>query len=538
MNADLLIRAGAIYSMDGHRGVYRAVAVKGERIVGVTNDPTGLDHLISAPGTRVVDDAALTLLPAFFDNHHHVGEASQNSLLVDVSDVRSIDEFVDRLQRRASVTPEGQWIRSSNDWNQDQFVERRLPNALDLDRATTRHPVLCRRGGHMAIVNSMAMRVSNIDRQTPDPTGGKLGHTPDGEPDGILEGGAQYVLLHVPAPALEEQIGALRKWCERLASVGLGGARDALVDADLLRLYRAALERESLPVRIRLMPLVFPRGSVADRIASIDALQEWRDLNTPQLGTWGLKFVLDGGPENGALSQPYASDPTYTGKLNWDPAEIEQVMSAAVERGWRIGTHAIGDVTVRTLLDVYERILAKFPDTRAGALVIEHAFLADAEQRARAIRLGVWVTVQHALLYRLGATLRKLWGEARTREVMPVRAWLDEGAQLSAGSDYPIGSYNPLDTVWGMVTRQTEQVGVQGADYAIDRETAVWLAGAGTAQLLGESASLGSIQAGRFADMVAFRADPLRCPLDDLRSLRPAWTLVGGRVANGDFPGS
>ena len=153
----------------------------------------------------------------------------------------------------------------------------------------------------------------------------------------------------------------------------------------------------------------------------------------------------------------------------------------------------------------------------------------------RAIRLGVWITVQHPLLYALGGSLLKLWGAERTQDVMPVRAWLDEGAQLSAGTDYPIGTYSPLETVWGMTTRQTDQVGVQGPEYAVDRATAVWLAGAATANLLCESTSLGSIQPGHFADLVAYHSDPLTCPLDELRRLRPAWTLVGGRVIYGQL---
>jgi predicted amidohydrolase YtcJ len=116
---------------------------------------------------------------------------------------------------------------------------------------------------------------------------------------------------------------------------------------------------------------------------------------------------------------------------------------------------------------------------------------------------------------------------------MPVRVWLDEGGWLSAGTDYPIGAYSPLDTIWALATRQTESAGVQGPEHAIDRAAAVWLATAGTAELLGESDRLGSIEPGHFADLVAFRSDPLRCPLDDLRRLRPGFTLVGGRPVSG-----
>jgi predicted amidohydrolase YtcJ len=516
--------------MDAQRSTYRAVAIKGDRITAVSPDPHGLDAAIT-PATRVIDDARLAVLPAFFDNHLHLAEASSSSLFVQVGAATSIREFVDLVAERAARTPAGEWIQTSNDWNQEQFAEKRLPTAADLDGASEDHPVVARRGGHLAVVNSVALRLSHIDRDTPDPMGGRLGRTAEGDPNGVLEGGAQYALLHVPPPPLDAQLAGLRDWCERLAATGLGGIRDPLVNAEQLRLYRTALERDMLPIRIRPMPLISPYASTADPIAQIDAFGEWLGWGNNLVRTWGLKIVLDGGPESGALDEPYASDPTYSGQLNWDPAELTRVVGAAVERGWRVGTHAIGDRTVRTLLDAYERVLTDHPSTPPGTLVIEHGFLANREQRARAIRLGVWVTVQHALLYRLAASLIKLWGPERTREVMPVSDWLKEGAHLSAGTDYPIGWYAPLDTLWGMVTRQTEAAGVQGPDYTVDRVTAAWLSTAGTARLLGESDRLGTIGPGFLADLVVLPSDPLTCSVDALRELKPVLTLVGGRQA-------
>jgi predicted amidohydrolase YtcJ len=113
---------------------------------------------------------------------------------------------------------------------------------------------------------------------------------------------------------------------------------------------------------------------------------------------------------------------------------------------------------------------------------------------------------------------------------MPVKAWLDEGAELSAGSDYPIGFYEPVRTVWGLVTRQTESVGVQGPEYAIDRETALRLATVAGAHLSNEQSRLGPLAPGRLADLVAFRTDPMTCEIDELPELKPVITMVGGRA--------
>jgi predicted amidohydrolase YtcJ len=526
---DTVVRAQTIYSLAPDRTVQRALAIRGGRVLAASPDPTAFDGDV-ARGTSVLDVRSLTILPAFFDNHNHLGEASRNNLFVAVGKATSIAEMVELIRRRAAQTPPGEWIQTSNDWHEDRFVEHRLPTAADLDAATTSHPVVARRGGHLAVVNSEALRISGITRDTPDPPGGSLGHTSSGDPDGVLVGGAQYALLRIPAPALDEQLEQLRIRSEAFAALGLGGVRDPLVSGEDMQLYRMALEHGGLPLRVRAMPLMSPDGSVAERLRRLDALDEWRNFGDDRIRTWGLKFVMDGGPESGALDAPYANNAAFSGQLNWDPSEMEQVVGAAVARGWRVGAHAIGDRAVRVLLDVYEHVLTGNPATPPGRLAIEHAFLANAEQRARAIRLGVAVTVQHPLLYALADSLDHFWGPARTREIMPVRAWLDEGGDLSAGSDYPIGSCAPLETVWGMVTRQTAARGVQGLEQSVDRETAMRLAISGTARLLDESDRCGTLEPGKYADLVAFDADPMTCPIDELRTLRPVFTIVGGRV--------
>ena len=140
------------------------------------------------------------------------------------------------------------------------------------------------------------------------------------------------------------------------------------------------------------------------------------------------------------------------------------------------------------------------------------------------------MTIQHPLLYTLGSVLLYGWGEQRTREIMPVRAWLEEGASLSAGTDHPVSSFNPLLALWGMVTRGTLKAGIQGPEYAIDQYRAVQLYTVAGAQLNAESHRRGALQPCRLADLVAFRSNPITCPIDDLPSLRPIFTMVGGRA--------
>ena len=224
--------------------------------------------------------------------------------------------------------------------------------------------------------------------------------------------------------------------------------------------------------------------------------------------------------------------PSFRGHAFWEPDDFEQVVEHAVGRGWRIGCHAVGDCAVRRVLDAYERVAARHPGLPPGTLVIEHAFLADAQTRARAVRLGVGITVQHPLLYSLGGNLVRYWGEDRASQVMPVRAWMDEGALIAAGSDCNVSFFDPLLSIWGLVTRGTRTVGVQGPESRVDTYTAIWLYTAAGGRLLREDDRVGTLASGAFADIVGFRGDLMDAPVDDLPSRRPALTVVGGRAVH------
>ena len=233
-----------------------------------------------------------------------------------------------------------------------------------------------------------------------------------------------------------------------------------------------------------------------------------------------------------ATEQPYADDPSFSGHLNWNPDDFARTVEFAVARGWRVATHAVGDRTVRTVLDAYERVIATHPELAPGTLAIEHAMLAPAEQRARAVRLGVAITVQHNLLYTFGGEMLQRWGPERTATALPVRSWLEAGAIVSAGTDavYPV---NPMLSLWGMVTRGTAEVGFQGPEEGIDREDALRLMTVASVDLARELDRRGTLEVGKLADFVAYRVDPLACELDQLPALEPVLTVVGGRAVHG-----
>ena len=181
-------------------------------------------------------------------------------------------------------------------------------------------------------------------------------------------------------------------------------------------------------------------------------------------------------------------------------------------------------------------MLKENPSLPKGALVLEHGGLSPAKERARAIAMGIPVTVQHPLLHDLAFGLIAGLGTKRTADVFPVREWLQEGALVGAGSDYPVGEYDAMMSVWGMVTRQT-RAGVLGPEHAIDATSAIRLYTVDAARVIGETDRLGTLEPGRLADVVAYSSDPMSIPADQLRSLRPTFTMVGGHIISGSVRG-
>ncbi|MEU6657611.1 amidohydrolase [Streptomyces sp. NPDC046821] len=525
--ADLLIRAGAVHTLVPGMAPQRALAVRGDRIVAVSEDLNGLDPMASSR-TAVHDLPGATVLPAFDDTHTHLVFAAHAAHDVPVHQARTIPEFLDLIRQRAAVTPEGEWIRTTTNWQELNLAERRMPTARELDRATHRHPVLVKRGGHNDVVNTYALRLAGITEDTPVPPGGVIGRDADGHLDGrLIDNALPLVERLLPAPDQARRIDGLRLAGAQYAASGIGTVRDCAVTPDDYRVLLAAREAGALNIRVRALISALGLTDAGQAEDLLDAMEEWRYGSDPWLGVWGVKFGLDGGLEAGATEEPYACDHTFSGTLMWEPDALVAAVEAVVRRGWRVGTHAYGDRAVRVLLDVYERVLERNPGLPAGMLVMEHGGLAGPEQRARAVKLGIPVTIQQPLLHDTAEVEEGFWGPERVARIFPARGWVDLGAQVSAGSDFPVGQFGAMRSVWGMTTRQTV-IGVKGPEYAISYAEALALHTTQAARLNGEEHLRGRLTPGRLADFTVWDRDPGLCVDEALRDLAPTHTFVGG----------
>ncbi|MFF3579395.1 amidohydrolase [Streptomyces mirabilis] len=527
--ADLVIRADAVHTLVPGQAPQRALAVRGDRIAALSPDPNGLDHWVTAR-TTVHDLPGATVLPAFDDTHTHLIYAALGAHDVPVHQARTIPEFLDLIRQRAEVTPEGEWIRTTTNWQELNLAERRMPTAAELDRATDRHPVLVKRGGHNDIVNTYGLRLAGISEDTPVPPGGVIGRDADGRLDGrLIDNALGLVERLVPAPDRSQRIDGLRLATSQYAATGIGTVRDCAVTPEDYKVLLAARESGALSTRVRALISALGLTGAAQVEDLLDVMEDWRYDSDPWLRVWGVKFGFDGGLEAGATEEPYACDHSFSGTLTWEPDALVEAVEAVVRRGWRVGTHAYGDRAVRILLDVYERVLSRNPGLPAGTLVMEHGGLAGPEQRARAVELGIPVTIQQPLLHDTAEVEEGFWGPERVARLFPARGWIDLGAQVSAGSDFPVGQFGAMRSVWGMTTRQTV-IGVKGPEHAISYQEALALHTTNAARLCGDQSLRGTLTPGRLADLTVWDQDPAHCPSDALRDLNPTHTIVGGLV--------
>ena len=314
--AAMLIRAGAIHTMGRDRTPMRSIAIGDGKVLAVGKGPHELDALVGKD-TQVIDDPGLTLLPGFIDTHTHLIFAADDVHDVPVGEAKDIDEFVELIRKRAATTPKGEWIRTSSAWNEWNLAEKRMPVASDLDKATSEHPVLVRRGGHNLVLNSYAMRLAGITRQTPTPKGGIIVKDVAGNPNGWLIDSAKGLAEKIlPKESPEQRIEDLRLASLDYAVHGITTVRDAYVMEDELGLLRTALQRGALQVRVRAMiGIGFTSRSPDQLPAWIDRIAAQAASGDDRLRVWGLKFVIDGGAENAATEEPYVGRPDFRGQL-------------------------------------------------------------------------------------------------------------------------------------------------------------------------------------------------------------------------------
>ena len=527
--ADLIITNASVRTMDPQRPRAEALAIAGNRILAV-GDSRQIAALAGA-NTRVIDARGRLVLPGFNDAHLHFLSGGFQLSNVDLRDAATQDEFAARIRRHVATLPRGRWM-TGGDWDHERWPTNALPTRQLLDPFTPDTPVFVSRlDGHMALANSLALKLAGVTKATKDPAGGLLVRDPKtGEPTGVLKDAAMALVNKViPPDTFDEKLAAARAATEHAARLGVTSVQDMSAGSDV-GVYQELLHRGELKTRLyALWPL--PRW---DRLAATGVRAAF---GGDMLRTGGLKGFSDGslGSSTALFFDPYVDAPDTRGlpgdEMFPEGAMLKRVLEAD-RAGLQVVIHAIGDRANHEILSVFEAV-AKTNGPRDRRFRIEHAQHLRAEDIARFGRGEIIASMQPYHCADDGRWAEKRIGPQRAKGTYAFRSLLDSGATLAFGSDWTVAPLDPIQGIAAAVTRRTldgKHPDGWVPEQKITVEEAVRAFTLGSARAEFTDTAKGSLTPGKLADLVVLSDDLFSIPPTAIEKARVVLTVMDGRI--------
>ena len=531
IKADAVYMNGIIYTVDDKNPKVSAMAIKGDRFLFAGSDAGARKYI--GGGTRVIDLNGRTVLPGLIDAHIHFSGIGEAKMRLDAF-WKPKQEILDAVAAAHKKAKKGEWIQGRG-WNQEVWTPAVFPTKEDLDKVSPDIPVyLGRTDGHAAWVNTKALEIAGITKDTPNPTGGEIIKDAKGEPTGVLVDTARGLVTSKIAPlSREKMIEGLQLAQEELLSNGLTGGHDAGCDLAMIDTLKSLYESGKLYVRLYAR-LRIPDGSTS--------LHEEFYTKGKQVGLYGhrltvrgIKISVDGalGSRGALMLAPYSDRKDgWLGNQRVTEERLYAQVKKAREAGFQVSTHAIGDAGNREVLNAYDKVLKEMPDPD-HRYRIEHAQVVSLEDIPRFAKLGVIPSMQtvHATSDKNMAENRV--GPERIKGAYAWRKFLNTGVVIPNGTDAPVELINPFHGLFAAVTRQSRDGQPPGGWYLEEKMTreealksyTIWAAYAAF-----EEKIKGSIQPGKLADFVVIDRDYMNCGESEIKDIRALQTVVGGKL--------
>ena len=530
---DTIFINGNIRTMDeaGPRAEALAVECGKIRRVGSTDEIREL----AGSARQVIDLAGRTVFPGFIDVHNHFG---LYAFLIDQADCRPAagcvrgSDVIEALREKARTTPAGRWIMG---WGYAPYLlaDKKELNRADLDLVSTEHPIcLVHVSVHGAVVNSRALAELGFTKDTPDPPGGLIHRSETGEPNGILSESAFMNPLFFANPSIqmkmmaaydrEQRVEMMQRCAAAYHRLGIVGAHDPFVDAQVLRTYQEAAAGGCFPFRM----YAYILNEWADPLIRVGIP---RGFGSDLVKVGAIKLFLDGGMSSrtAAVFEPYHGGGGGTGILNYDQAALDAQIRKFDRAGYQISVHAQGDRALAMLLQAFDRTIDPGNPLRHH---IVHAGNLTAEQIDRVAELGLYITSQANFFSLLGDGFIEAYGPERSQMLYRFKTIIQKGIRFALSSDCPVAEPNPLIGVRDAVLRRTAGGEIIGPDECLTAEKAFSLYTREAAWFSHEEEEKGVLAEGRLADLVVLDTDPLEMEIEKITDCRVTMTVVGGRT--------
>ncbi|MFW6160417.1 MAG: amidohydrolase [Acidobacteriota bacterium] len=539
--ADLVLVNGKIVTLDESRPEVQALAVKDGIIVAVGNG-NDIEPYISEK-TTVIDLEGKLAVPGFIDSHAHFTSIGRARLSLDLRQAQRWEEIVNLVREAADKAKPGEWILGRG-WHQDKWDQPPeqnidgLPFHHELSLVSPENPVLLTHAsGHSSLSNAKAMELAGITKETPNPEGGEILKDSQGNPIGAFRETAQRLIERALARSREarspEQIETERKRVIELAdqeclAKGITSLHDAGASFEIIDLYKEFVQEEKLGIRLYAM--------VNESNEKLKArLSQYRiiGLGDNHLTVRAIKRLIDGalGAHGAWLFDPYADLPSSTG-LNTTPVDIiRETALIAIENGFQLCVHAIGDRANREILNIYEEAFNAFPEKQDLRWRVEHAQHLHRDDIPRFGMLGVIASMQGIHCTSDGPWVLKRLGYQRAEEGAYVwRKLLDTGAVICNGTDAPVEDVDPIPSFYASVTRKMKNGTTFFPEQIMTREEALRSYTINGAYASFQEDILGSLQRGKLADITVLSKDIMTCPEEEILETQVLYTMVGGKV--------
>ena len=508
--ADLILKNANVITMDPRQPTAELVAIKGNRILLVAGNEK-LEQVAGAK-TKIIDCHGKTVVPGFNDAHCHIFSFIRKLLSLDLSSssVSSIAEIKAAIHQRARNTLPGNWLTGTG-YNEFYLAEKRCPNRWDIDEVAPHHPVvLAHRSLHACVLNSLALSLAGITRETQEPPGALIDRDPaTGEPSGLLFEMLGYIREKVMPPLSEDELTEGIALANRhYLSNGITSLQEATIGNNLGRwqTFRRFKDTGKLKSRLSIMP-------------GIEALSQFQEAGLApgygdsQLRLGGVKIMLK----------------ETTGQLEPSQSELNQQALTAHQAGFQLAIHAIEPSTVEAAIIALEYAHSHLP--QAGQRHrIEHCSVCPPSLLKRLSKLRAVVVTQPPFLYYSGERYLATVPASQLPWLYRIKSLLNSGLIVAASSDSPVVPDNPLVGIYAAVTRQAESGQLLLPEECISAEQALAMYTINAAYASFEEELKGSITQGKLADIIILNSDPINSPPEQIKDIQAEMTIINGKV--------
>jgi hypothetical protein len=529
--ADMVLHNTKIYTAHDAQWTVEATAVLGDKIIFVGSNADAAKYMCG--DAQIMDMAGKYVYAGFTDSHQHVEGVGQRPKTLSLFGIATLKETVDAIKAFAVNVPENEWVQGRG-WIERQWTDKkRFLTKHDVDPFTTDKPLFMPRAdGVSALVNTKALELAGITKESPDPIGGKFERDADGTPNGYILATAMNIFQNIIPPKTRDyKKDSLVQGMYENAKVGWTNTQDAgmpYVNVEIIKEIHAA---GNMSTRIYAAANVMEAATMLERGRETTA-DNMFDLR-------GIKVYIDGtlGSRGAALLENYA-DADHNGFMNrTTKEELEPILRAALRKGIQIETHVIGDRAVRELLDWYEEAFNAVPKSERAVAEprwrLEHAQIIQPQDQERLVSLGILVSMQPSHgIGDLNFAPDRL-GAERLSHAYPWQQLIDRGLMILGGSDAPVELGDPRIEFYAAVARKRLD-GTSGEgwhpEHAVTRETALKMFTIWPAYGAFQEDIRGSVEVGKYADFTIFDRDWLSVPEADILTSENLMTIVGGKI--------